>query len=115
MTSIGFTSNVEVLASVFGELLEEEGEKSINILGRSARLADRVTTVGETDIDGLVEEDNGGVRVPGVRVIDGLDVLADGAWSELEEKSGQGRASWSTIQPENNRVSLGVISRLKEP
>jgi hypothetical protein len=115
VTGVGFTCNVEVLGGVFGELFEEKGKESIDVLCSSARLADGVTTVGETNIDGLVKEDDRGIGVPGVRVIDGLDVLADRAGSELEEKTSQGRASWSTIQPENNGVSLGVVSGLKEP
>lgn len=106
---------MEVLGGVFGELLEEKGKESIDILCSSARLADGVTTVGETDIDGLVKEDNRGVGVPGVRVVDGLDVLTDRAGSELEEKTGQGRASWSAVQPEDDGVILGVVSGLKEP
>lgn len=115
MASVGFTSNVEVLGSVFRELLEEKSKKSIDILCSSARFADRTAAVGETDIDGLVKEDNGGVGVPGVGIVDGLDVLADRAGTELKEKTGQGRASWTAVQPEDDGVSLGVIPGLKEP
>lgn len=115
MTSVGLTSNVEVLVGVLRELLEEKGKKSIDILCCSARLANRATTVGEADVDGLVKEDNGSVGIPGVGIIDGLDVLADRAGAELKEKAGQRRASWTTVQPEDDGVSLGVISGLKEP
>jgi hypothetical protein len=115
VTGIGFTSDVEILGGVFGELLEEKSKESIDILCSSARLTDGVTTVGETDIDGLVKEDHRGVGVPGVGVVDGLNILADRAGSELKEKTSQGRASWSTVQPENDGVSLGVVSGLEEP
>lgn len=115
VTGVRFTCNVEILGSVFGELFEEEGKKSIDILCSSARLADGVIAVGETDIDGLIKEDDRSVRVPRVGVVDGLNVLADRAGAKLEEKTGQGRASWATVQPEDDGVSLGVVSGLKEP
>lgn len=115
VAGVGFTCNVEILGGVFGELLKEKSKKGIDILCSSARLTDGVTAIGETDIDGLVKEDNRGVGVPGVGVVNGLNVLADRAGSELEEKTGQGGASWTTVQPEDDGVSLGVIPGLKEP
>jgi hypothetical protein len=110
MASIRLSSNVEVLGSIFGELLEEKSEKGVNVLGSSAGFANGATAVGKPDIDGLVEEDNRGIGVPRVRIVDGLDLLSDGARSELEEQAGQGRAAGSTVQPKNDRVVLGVIS-----
>ena len=58
VTSVRFTCNVEILGGVFGELLEEEGEECVDILSSCDCVADLSTTVGVTDIDGLIEEDD---------------------------------------------------------
>jgi hypothetical protein len=55
---------VEVLLGVLGELLEEEGEKGVDILASRPGVADGLAAVGVADIDGLVEEDDGSVTVP---------------------------------------------------
>lgn len=115
MTSIGFTGNVEVLLGILGELFEEEGKQGIDVLASSDRVTDSRVAVGVTDIDRLVEEDHGRVGVPSVVIVDRLDLLVDAARAELHEKTGEGRASRATVQPQNNRVVLGVVARLEEP
>lgn len=64
VAGVGFTSNVEVLLGILGELLEEEGEQGVNVLAGGDRVADGTATVRVADVDGLVKEDDRGVGVP---------------------------------------------------
>jgi len=115
VASVGLASNVEVLLAVLRELLEEQCQESVYILASSNSVADRGATVGVANVDGLVKEDNRGIVVPGEVIVDRLDVLADGAGTKLEEQSSEGRAARTTIQPQDDGVILGVITRLEEP
>jgi hypothetical protein len=58
MTSIRLSSNVEVLRRIFRELLEKEGEESVDIFASSYSVANRVPTVRVTDINRLIKEDD---------------------------------------------------------
>ena len=87
MTSIRLASNVEVLLLVLGELLEEEGEKSIDVLSRGDCVAHRTITVREADIDWLVEEDHRSVRVPRISVVDEIEVFINGTRTKFEKQS----------------------------
>jgi hypothetical protein len=58
MTSIRLSSNVEILRRIFRELLEKEGEESVDIFASSYSVADRVSTVRVTDINRLIKEDD---------------------------------------------------------
>ena len=64
VTSVGLARDVERLASVLGELLEEEGQQSVDVLAGSDSVGDRAATVRIADVDGLVKEDDRGVGVP---------------------------------------------------
>lgn len=77
MTGIRLASDVEVLLSVFRELLEEQGQKSIDVLAGSDGVANSAATVRVTDIDRLVQEDHGSIGVPRVVVVDSLDLSVD--------------------------------------
>ena len=89
MSSVRLSRDMEVLLRILRELLEEEGEQSINVLASSDRVTDGGATVGVSDIDRLVEENNRGVRVPGLFVVDRLDVLSNRARSQLQEQTGK--------------------------
>ena len=115
VTSVGLASNVEVLLSVLGELLEEQGQESVDILASSNGVADGGATVRVADVDGLVEEDNRGIVVPREVIVDRLDVLANGAGSKFQEQSGEGRATGTAVQPEDDGIICRVVARLKEP
>jgi hypothetical protein len=115
VTSVGLASNMEVLLGVLRELLEEQCEESVDVLGSSNGVADRGATIGVANVDGLVKEDNRSIVVPGEVIVDGLDILADGAGAKFEEQSSEGRASRTTIQPQDDGVILGVVTRFKEP
>jgi hypothetical protein len=106
---------VEVLLGIFWELLEEEGKEGIDILACSNGVANSGATVRIADIDGLVEEDDGSVRIPGKVIVDRLDLLVDAAGTKLQEQSSKGRTARATVQPQDNGVVLGVITRLEEP
>ena len=58
VAGVGLSCDVEVLVCVFGELFEEESQESVDVLAGGDRIADRASTVGEADIDRLVEEDD---------------------------------------------------------
>jgi hypothetical protein len=78
---------VEVLLSIFWELLEEERKKSVDVFSSCDSVADRATAVRVADVDRLVKEDDGCVCVPGVWVVVKLDLLVDGRGTEFEEKA----------------------------
>lgn len=115
VTSVRLSSNVEVLLGVLRELVEEEGEKGINILAGSDSVADRTTTVRVANVDRLVEEDDGSVVVPRLRVVDDLNLLVDGSRAKLKEETGQGRAAGATVEPKDYGIVLGVVAGLEEP
>lgn len=115
VTGVGLSSDVEVEALVLWELLEEDLEESIDILGGGEGVGDRVT-VREANVGGLVQEDDGRVRGPRVGVEDSAGaILLDSAGAELHEETGQGRASWAAVEPEGQGVGLGFVAGLEEP
>lgn len=115
VASVRLSSNVEFLLRVLGELLEEEGEQRVDVLTSSNRVTDGGATVRVSDVDGLVKENNGSVGVPGVFIVDRLDVLINLAGSQFQEQTGERRATGSTVQPEDNRVILRIVTRFEEP
>lgn len=115
VTSIRLAGNVEVLLGILGELVEEEGKESINILAGSDSVADGVAGVRVPDVDGLVKEDNASVVVPSVLVADNPELLVNGRRAELKEEASERRAAGATVQPQNDGVVLGIVARLEEP
>lgn len=115
VTGVRLSGDVEVLLRVFGELREEKGHQGVNILAGCDSVANRATAVRVSDVDRLVEEDDGGICVPRVGVVVKLEVLVDTGRTKLEEQTGQRRASRSAVEPENHGVVLGVISGFEEP
>jgi hypothetical protein len=77
VASVGLSSDMEVLSCILGELLEEESEKSIDILSCCNGVADRAATVGETNVDWLVKKDDRCVVVPGIWVVVKLQLAVD--------------------------------------
>lgn len=115
VSSITLSSDVEVLLGVLREFLEEQCQQRIDVLAGSGGVADGVATVRVANVDGLVKKDDRGVAVPSGWVVLELDVVIDGGWAELEEETSQGGAAGAAIEPEDNGVVLGIISRLEEP
>ena len=115
VASIGLSSDVKILLGVLWELLEEESQKGVDILAGCDGVGHGGARVGVADVDWLVKEDDGGVGIPGVWVVVKLELLVDAGWAELEEETGERRAAWTTIQPEDDWVVLGVVARLEEP
>lgn len=64
VAGVGLAGDMEVLVSILWELLEEKGEQSVDVLACSNGVADGAATVGEADIDRLVEEDDRRVCIP---------------------------------------------------
>lgn len=115
VAGVAFTSDVKVLPGILRELLEEQRQQRIDVLTGSGGVADGAAAVRVANIDWLVKEDDGSVAVPGVRVILELDAIINRRRAELEEKTGEGRAARAAVEPEDDRVVLGIISRLEEP
>ena len=110
VASIGFSSDVEVLLGILRKLLEEQSKQGVNVLSSSNSVADSTAAVRVANVDGLVQEDNGSVGVPRIRVINRLDVLINTAGPKLHEESSERRTARATVQPQNNRIVFGVIS-----
>ena len=110
VSGIGLSSNVEVLLGILGEVVEEERKEGIDVLSGGDSVADAVAAVRVPNIDGLVDEDDRGVVVPSGWVVDKLNLLVDASRSQLQEETGQGRAAWATIEPQDYRVVLRVVS-----
>lgn len=103
---------------VFGETGEEEFEERIHVLARDWAGVDGtpVLNVGVSHIDGLVEENNVGIRVPAVGVLSRAGaVVGDAAWAKLEEQTRGGAATRTTIKPHDERGIPWRVSGLKEP
>ena len=115
VATVGLACNVEVLMVVLGELLEEQLQKCVNVLSSIDGVGNRIRGVRVADIDWLVQENDRGVVVPRVWVVHRLQALADGRRAQLKEQTSQGRAARATVQPQNNRVVFGVVTRLKQP
>jgi hypothetical protein len=115
VASVGLASDVEVLLGVLGELFEEQGQQSIDVLASSDGVTDTAAAVRVANIDGLVQEDHGSIGVPGVVVVDKLDLAVHRARAKLQEETGQRRAAGATVQPEDDGVVLRVITGFEEP
>lgn len=115
VTSVALARDVEVLLGVLRELLEEEGEESVDVLASRDGVADSVAGVRVADVHGLVEEDDAGIRVPRAGVEFDLSLLVDGGRAELHEETGEGRAARATVEPQDHRVVLRVVAGLEEP
>lgn len=116
MASVRLTGNVELLALVvLGELLEEEREEGVDVLSSSDGIGHRSGGVGVADVNRLIEENDRGIGVPRVRVMDRLEILTNGSRTKLKEQSRQRRTSGTSVQPQNNGIVLGVVSGLEEP
>ena len=93
--SVTLSGNVQIVGSVLLISRSKQLQERVYVLGRSGRVvnASRVG-VRVTDSDGLVEEEDVGVRGPRVGVVGRVDVgtlrgrCGDHARTEFEEKSG---------------------------
>lgn len=115
VSGIGLARDVEALVGVLRKLLEEEGEKGIDVLASSNRVADRAAAVRVADVDRLVQEDDGSIGIPGPGVVVHTQLLVDGRRAKLHEEAHKRGAAGAAIQPENDRIVLGVIAGLEEP
>ncbi|KAH3667568.1 hypothetical protein OGATHE_003091 [Ogataea polymorpha] len=115
MTTVRLTSDVEVVLQQVWELLVEQLQEGVNVFTSCDRVRDRLGRVRESNVDRLVKKNNSGIGIPRIWVIDWFEIWTDGGRAELKKHSSQGRASWTTVEPENHRVVGRVISGLKHP
>jgi len=116
--SVALRSDMERLLRVLWVAREEQLEERVHVLARDRARVDSgpVIGVGESDVDGLVEEDDVRVGVPAEWVVRDIGtVLADGARSELEEEAGGRGATRSAVEPENERRVSRRRARFEEP
>ncbi len=106
---------MEILLSVLRVLLEEQSEKSIDVFAGSHSIADGASAIREAGIDGLVQKDNRSVIIPRVWIVNYVAVLINRRWPKLKEKTGERRAPRTTVDPEDHRIVLRIVARLKEP
>lgn len=116
--AVTFSREMEGKGRVFGETGEEELQERIHVLARDWASVDgtSVLDVRVSHIDGLVEEDNIGVRVPAVGVLGRAGaVIGDAARTKLKEQTRRRAAARATIKPHDERRSLWRVPRFKEP
>lgn len=99
VTSIRLSSNVEGLLSVLGEVVEEQGQESVDVLAGGDSVVDGVAAVGVASIDRLVDEDDRGIAVPGVFVVLERAVFLDAGGTQFHEESHHGRAAGAAVEP----------------
>jgi len=63
---------MKVLLGIFREVMEEKGQKGIDVLASGDSVAHAAVAVRVAHVDGLIEEDNGSIVIPRVRVVDNL-------------------------------------------
>jgi hypothetical protein len=110
-----FTSNVEVLISVLWERLEEQSQESVDILSSSGGRRGGARGVGVSDVDWLIQENDRGVGVPSILVVDWRLILANEGRAEFHEQSSERGATRASVQPQDDGVVLWIISRFEEP
>ena len=81
VTAIRFSSEMEILLCILWELLEEKRQQSIDILASGNSVADASAAVRVTNVDGLIQEDDRGIGVPGVWVGNDFQLLVDVGWA----------------------------------
>lgn len=101
---------MEVLVRVFGELCKEEGQEGEDVFTSRDGVGDRRATVREAGVDGLVEEDDAGVGVPAVGILNNFQVFVDGSRAKFQEQPSQRGAAGASIDPEDHRVVFGIIA-----
>jgi hypothetical protein len=116
VTGIGLTSDVKVASLELGVLDKEASEHVGHVLGDLSLGSGVVeTTLGEASADGLVNVEQVGDGVPGVRV-----ALQGGVWVELvrtvlvEEGNLRGAAR-AAGEPKDERVGGGLVAGLEHP
>jgi hypothetical protein len=100
-STVTFCSHMEGCLGVLREAGKEQLEECIHILsGRGAAVNRRaVIRVGVSDVDGLVEEENIAVRIPGVFIVGHVRFISDLARAQLKEQSGGRRTTRATYRP----------------
>lgn len=78
---------MEVLICVLWELLEEKSEEGVNVFTSSDGVVHRATAVGKAGVNRLVQEDDGGIRIPRVGVVNDITIFVNGSRAQFEEQA----------------------------
>ena len=112
-TTVALCGEMERLRRVFRESVQEKFQEGIDVFPSELAGIDlaAILGIGETDVDGLVKEDDIGVRIPAVG-IEGHIVTAIGnsARTKLEEQPSGGTTAWASVQPQDKRCILWRIA-----
>ena len=117
-TAITLCSKVERLLRVFGETVQEKLQKDIDIFRSELARFHLAAILGirETDVNGLVEEDDIGMSVPAVGIKRRImTTIRDTAGTKLEQKPSRGATARTAVQPQDKWCILWRIARLEEP
>lgn len=86
-SAVALCSNVERCLGVFGITCEEQLEERVDVFARDRARVDcrSVARVRVSDVDGLVKEDDIGMRVPAVVVVgEAIAPVGDAARAQFE-------------------------------
>jgi hypothetical protein len=100
--AITLGGEMERLSGVFGKAAEEEFHESVNILSSDRARVDStaIFRVRESNVNGLVEEDDVCVGIPAVRVKSRVGALvSDVTRTKFEQKASGGATSWTAVEP----------------
>mmetsp|Transcript_27111 Transcript_27111/g.42402 ORF Transcript_27111/g.42402 Transcript_27111/m.42402 type:complete len:255 (-) Transcript_27111:179-943(-) len=117
MATIAFAKQVEVvlLKTLVGR---KEGLEEVVHVPRHLsfiRVIVGIHSKGESSASRLVDENHGGILVPGEGVLLSFKIGLDLARSHLVEESNARRAPWTPSHPQDHRILARLRARLKKP
>lgn len=113
VTGIALSGDIEIFSLKLWVLLEESNEECRHVLGDLILVGNVMEWVGlgETGSNWLIDVDQVGPIVPGVRVVhESLSISLELVRTVLIEESDFGSTSWSTSEPKNNWIILWITS-----
>mmetsp|Transcript_51771 Transcript_51771/g.102256 ORF Transcript_51771/g.102256 Transcript_51771/m.102256 type:complete len:398 (-) Transcript_51771:138-1331(-) len=129
-TGVGFASDVELVGLVLGVRVEEVGQELVGVLSsglvgvHAVRALGGTLTVRESNTLGGLKVQHVGHGGPSIGVgehlgnaihLVGEGVVIGHDLSILSQKTNERRRTRSTVQPQNDRVSGGIVGGLDEP
>lgn len=117
-SAIALSSDMKWLFCILGETRIEQLKEGVYIQTGSGAVVDGriIVRIRETDIYGLIEEDDVGMSIPAVWIEGRIQAIVDDITGPQFKKESSGRTtSWTTVQPENEWCRIWRFSRLEEP
>jgi hypothetical protein len=116
MSSIGFTSNVEISMGILRKSLDEALKEDMEVRSDLGFVNITEYTEGVASTYRLIEVENVSNIIPGVRVdAKSLVIIINLVWAILNEEAKFTGASWSTSKPDNEGILGRSCSRFKKP